>query len=262
MNNEEQVFATLTEFPKEILPQPRINLSMREDGFDIKAKGYSEDFLLKLVASLKNDSVDASIVVKKPTITSDNDLNPETVQKVADDITSALKATVGSKLMGLPTTNTMNETQLKLKAEILANKEVPESLKERMPESNTEMVYQDADNKSTLADKFGDKARQLYETAGVKPDGQEKPDYYHTGIKINEQGKPRYRLHYSCPKCGATGRHYIPSHVKYVSCHTCNTPLVAEPATELGFGEDAEHRDSFGNFFVAEVIDYNALNKK
>ena len=88
--------------------------------------------------------------------------------------------------------------------------------------------------------------------AKEKEDAQ--PDFYHTGIKYKDDGTPRYRLAYDCPKCGASGRHYIPSHITKVSCHQCQTGLVAVPATDKGFGTDESHRDEHGNYFRATTL--------
>jgi hypothetical protein len=81
-------------------------------------------------------------------------------------------------------------------------------------------------------------------------------DFMHTGIKwAGEKGdKPRYRLHYDCPKCTESGRHYIPDFVKSVSCHKCQARMLVEPATDKGFGADDDHRDEWGNFFVAKSL--------
>lgn len=119
-----------------------------------------------------------------------------------------------------------------------------------------EIVYSTEDESSSiLAEKFGDKAKELYATAGVEHQECD-TEFYHTGIKYDDHNRPKYRCGYSCPKCGETGRHYIPFHVTRVSCHKCNTPLVVEPATKKGMGTTDEHRDEHGNYTIAEVIDY------
>ena len=110
---------------------------------------------------------------------------------------------------------------------------------------------------NSVSAKFGDISKALYESAGVVPQEND-TDFHHTGIKI-KNNKPHYRCGYSCPKCGESGRHYIPNTVKAVNCHQCQAPLVVEASTDKGFGETDEHRDEHGNFFFAEVIDYTKM---
>lgn len=87
------------------------------------------------------------------------------------------------------------------------------------------------------------------------PEAERSEDYYRTGIKYKGAGnKPNYRVGYDCPKCGMTGRHYIPPFVKEVPCHQCNAVLEVEPATLNGFGTTDKYRDTHGNFFVANRL--------
>ena len=125
----------------------------------------------------------------------------------------------------------------------------------KMPEVNT--------SKFPIAelaeDKGFEKLLAEYEKNGYKGQDEKeeeaKPstEYYRTGIKYtgNDLTRPRFRLGYTCPQCQDEGRHYIPAHVKIVSCHNCNTPLKVEPATPQGIGTTNDFRDMNGNFFIA-----------
>lgn len=188
------------------LPPSKIELNVKENGFKLKAEGYSEDFLLQLVDKLKAQHNVDSQVVHKPVMEATKVLN--------------------------------------------------ESIKPVPPVEAPKPVYStEGTSNSSLAEKFGDKAKEMYAKAGVTHEVSDN-DYFHTGIKYDDFNRPKYRCAYECPKCGASGRHYIPMHISRVSCHQCNTPLVVDSATELGKGTTDEHRDSNGNFLFAEVIDY------
>lgn len=95
--------------------------------------------------------------------------------------------------------------------------------------------------------------KKIFEVPATEEKDREN-DFYRTGIKLNANNKKKYRLGYICPKCGNSGRHYIPSFVKSVSCHECQTLLEVEPATKNGFGEGDQYRDSHGNYFVAMTL--------
>lgn len=110
------------------------------------------------------------------------------------------------------------------------------------------------DFKQTIGEKYSKASKEMYAAAGVEHKTSD-TDYYHTGIKYTESGKPKYRLGYSCPKCGETGRHYIPLEVETVSCHKCQSALIVEPATSNGMGRTDKYRDHRGNYLIAEILD-------
>lgn len=94
---------------------------------------------------------------------------------------------------------------------------------------------------------------------GIKEEDRE-ADYWRTGIKYKgPKNLPAYKLGYDCPKCGTSGRHYIPDFAKTVTCHKCLTSLLVESATHHGFGVGDKYRDAHGNFFVARVMDTEAF---
>lgn len=110
---------------------------------------------------------------------------------------------------------------------------------------------------NSMEDLLGDQIHKLYPPIEVKEEDQ--PSFYHTGVKYKtfrgDTDVPHYRTHYSCPKCASTGRHYIPdANVKYIACHTCQTKLSVDSATDKGFGFSEDHRDDYGNFFVARTM--------
>jgi hypothetical protein len=85
--------------------------------------------------------------------------------------------------------------------------------------------------------------------AAIQQNGAE-PEFYKTGIKIDEDGTKRYKCRYTC-KCGKKGNHYIPLKTEKVTCFDCGEPLKVS----LAVGEVDAHgvpvRDDFGNYFTA-----------
>ena len=80
------------------------------------------------------------------------------------------------------------------------------------------------------------------------------PEALETGIlyknyKGFDEPVPTYRVGYTCPKCGNTGRRYAPEWFKYITCHQCATPLDIRLAVS---GKPLE-RDANGNFFIADT---------
>ncbi|MBZ4222530.1 hypothetical protein LAE98_10505 [Bacillus wiedmannii] len=73
------------------------------------------------------------------------------------------------------------------------------------------------------------------------------PTHWKTGIKYDDEGKPKYRTRYECCMCGNRGNQYEYKENKFTKCHKCNAKLKIVQATKKGFPE----RDAFGNFYVA-----------
>jgi hypothetical protein len=119
--------------------------------------------------------------------------------------------------------------------------------------------------KTSILDRIGqEKLQELYnQTPPELVEAEGEPDFYHTGIKYTND-KPRYRTFYECPRCGQSGRHYIPKNITQVACHNCQSQLEVVPATDKGFGHGEKFRDDYGNFFVAKtlVIDKNKLYER
>lgn len=80
-----------------------------------------------------------------------------------------------------------------------------------------------------------------------KEEAEADPTHWKTGIKYDDEGKPRYRTRYDCCVCGNRGNQYEYEGNKFTKCHKCNAKLKIKIAMKKGLPE----RDSFGNFYVA-----------
>ncbi|WP_399576636.1 hypothetical protein [Streptomyces sp. NPDC053079] len=49
------------------------------------------------------------------------------------------------------------------------------------------------------------------------------PIYWRTGIKYDDEGKPKYRTRYECCMCGNRGNQYEYKEYKFTKCHKCST---------------------------------------
>ncbi|PED02900.1 hypothetical protein CN423_19355 [Bacillus cereus] len=87
----------------------------------------------------------------------------------------------------------------------------------------------------------------MEEIAKITKKEEVDPTHWKTGIKYDDEGKPRYRTRYDCCMCGNRGNQYEYEGNKFTKCHKCNAKLKIVQATKNGFPE----RDTFGNFYVA-----------
>jgi len=87
----------------------------------------------------------------------------------------------------------------------------------------------------------------MEEIAKITKKEEADPTHWKTGIKYDDEGKPRYRTRYDCCMCGNRGNQYENEGNKFTKCHKCNAKLKMVQATKNGFPE----RDAFGNFYVA-----------
>lgn len=87
----------------------------------------------------------------------------------------------------------------------------------------------------------------MEEIAKITKKEEADPTHWKTGIKYDDEGKPRYRTRYECCMCGNRGNQYEYQENKFTKCHNCNVKLKIVQATKKGFPE----RDAFGNFYVA-----------
>ena len=76
------------------------------------------------------------------------------------------------------------------------------------------------------------------------------PEYYKTGIKVDDDGTKRYKVRFWC-ECGGRGNHYVPLGTESVSCRDCGNELEVEGATSFVDDDGIPDRDDFGNFFIA-----------
>jgi hypothetical protein len=77
------------------------------------------------------------------------------------------------------------------------------------------------------------------------------PEFYKTGIKVDEDGTKRYKCRYTC-RCGKRGNHYIPLRTEEVCCHECGEVLDVLLATGGVNASGIPERDDFGNFYFAD----------
>lgn len=82
----------------------------------------------------------------------------------------------------------------------------------------------------------------------------DKPDWYHTGIKLKD-GVPHYRTRYWCQNdaCLKQSNQYIPLDTETVECHDCGTEMKVRPAIGIVQSDGIPERDRFGNFFRADT---------
>jgi hypothetical protein len=90
---------------------------------------------------------------------------------------------------------------------------------------------------------------EKFQAALNKKEGE--PEFYKTGIKVDDDGTKRYKCRYNC-HCGAKGNHYIPLKTVEVNCHECGQPLKVALATGEVDASRVPVRDSFGNYYIAE----------
>jgi hypothetical protein len=84
--------------------------------------------------------------------------------------------------------------------------------------------------------------------AALNPNDE--PEFYKTGIKIDEDGTKRYKCRYTC-QCGRKGNHYIPLKTPEVWCHDCEEPLEVGLAAGEVDAKGIPVRDDFGNYYYA-----------
>jgi hypothetical protein len=80
---------------------------------------------------------------------------------------------------------------------------------------------------------------------------KDEPEFYKTGIKVDEDGTKRYKCRYTC-RCGKRGNHYIPLRTEEVCCHECGELLDVLLATGEVNDSGIPERDEFGNFYFAD----------
>ena len=254
-------------------PQKEISITAGEGGFDLSAKGFDEEFILKVLAQLQGKEVQPPAAAPTTIKTQVKVEEPKTNEELAHMIATSVGKLVSRDVrLESRRENAENAPQDKKNAKV--NTELPESLKARVSQSNTELVYtaEDKDDKdekpfSTIGDQLIDLASGMYKAAGVNQEHgeDEKPDYFRTGIKYDQYDRPKFRTYYECPKCSSTGRHYLPIGTKRVSCHQCLASLKVDHATKNRMTQDDikeiseenlnKFRDESGNFYIAKKLD-------
>ncbi|WP_253721121.1 hypothetical protein [Brevibacillus brevis] len=75
----------------------------------------------------------------------------------------------------------------------------------------------------------------------------DQPEWVRTGIKIDPDGRKRYRCRYHCYICNQKGTHYIYKASTEIKCQSCRMPMPVKAAHPDGF----PNRDAMGNFYRA-----------
>jgi hypothetical protein len=124
----------------------------------------------------------------------------------------------------------------------------------------TEALEKIDKNKNEIREQF-EKAyednKEELETTYKEVDDQ--PEFVRTGIKVDDDGRKRYRLHYKCVACFSRGTHYIYEESKRTWCHHCQHEMMVHYAHPEGL----PNIDMFGNFYRAgDFKDWNLWNNK
>lgn len=120
-------------------------------------------------------------------------------------------------------------------------------------ERNRRLPLLGQENRSSfsIADQLETKKNDLAVTkTDIAPIANE-PEYWKTGIKVDEDGTQRYKCHYWC-ECGKQGNHYIEMGSLDTECHECGAAIDVEPATKKTDKDGVPERDTWGNFFIAK----------
>lgn len=83
-----------------------------------------------------------------------------------------------------------------------------------------------------------------------EPQEEETPEYWVTGIKVNSEGKKKYKCRYWC-ECGSQSNHFVLPGTETIRCHECKSEIDVMPASFNFDGDGIPLRDNFGNFYVA-----------
>ncbi|MDR7237152.1 hypothetical protein [Neobacillus drentensis] len=78
----------------------------------------------------------------------------------------------------------------------------------------------------------------------------EEPEFFRTGIKVDEDGTKRYKCRYSC-NCGKKANHYVWLKTEEVHCHECEQPLKVSLASGEVDATGTPVRDEYGNYYTA-----------
>lgn len=115
---------------------------------------------------------------------------------------------------------------------------------EKMEDKVEELIVHNSEEiKEKMIEGFQDteELKQVYETV------EDQPEFVITGIKIDPDGRKRYRCRYHCVICYQKGTHYIYEGSSEVRCHSCRVGMPVKAAHPEGF----PNRDTKGNFYRA-----------
>lgn len=75
----------------------------------------------------------------------------------------------------------------------------------------------------------------------------DQPVWVKTGIKIDPEGRRRYKCRYHCVICNIRATHYIFEGSAEIKCHSCKAGMPVFSASPEGF----PNRDTHGNYYRA-----------
>ncbi|GED72591.1 hypothetical protein BRE01_62930 [Brevibacillus reuszeri] len=106
-----------------------------------------------------------------------------------------------------------------------------------------EIVHKSDDIKNKMIEGFSnaEELKQVYRAT------EDVPEFVLTGIKIDSDGRKRYRCRYHCVICNNKATHYIFEGSVDVRCHSCRVTMPVKSAHPEGFPK----QDTHGNFYRA-----------
>ncbi|MGG1659433.1 hypothetical protein [Brevibacillus sp. NRS-1366] len=121
-------------------------------------------------------------------------------------------------------------------------------------EKNKEMEDIVADESDDIKEQMINGLQQTEELKQVYEAVNDQPEWVRTGIKVDPDGRKRYKSRYHCVICNNKGTHYIFEEASEIKCHSCKMKMPVSPAHPKGFRNEMDNStnsDSFGNYFRA-----------
>lgn len=102
-------------------------------------------------------------------------------------------------------------------------------------------------NSEEIKEKMIEGLQETEELKEVYKAIDDQPEWVRTGIKVDPDGRKRYRCRYHCYICNQKGTHYIYEASTEVKCHSCRMHMPVKAAHPDGFPA----KDTHGNFYRA-----------
>jgi hypothetical protein len=102
-------------------------------------------------------------------------------------------------------------------------------------------------NHEEIKEKMIEGLQETEELKEVYKAVDDQPEWVRTGIKIDPDGRKRYRCRYHCVICNYRETHYIFEASTEIKCHSCRMPMPVKAAHPDGFPA----QDTHGNFYRA-----------
>jgi hypothetical protein len=92
--------------------------------------------------------------------------------------------------------------------------------------------------------------KEVYQTT------DDQPEWIRTGIKVDPDGRKRYRCRYHCVICNYRANHYIYENSTEIKCHSCGMAMPVSPAHPDGFPNADTHNNFFraGDYFDWKLV--------